>query len=267
MPRRPATSAVLLLAALTATACARSLGSPPPGHAGTTATTPAPSAAGPAAGRGGARQDIRAPIDASNFTTGVTNPYFPLHQGEQRIFDGVRDGKAAHEVFVVTSETKTILGVTCVVVRDSLTLDGKPAEQTDDWYAQDKTGNVWYFGEQTATLNPDGSVNSREGTFTAGVDGARAGIYITATPEPGADYLQESYPGHAEDHFVVTDLDVPVTVTAGSYPHALRTKEYTPLEPGKIDHKYYARGVGVVREQADDGSERLDLTSFTAHAG
>jgi hypothetical protein len=258
MPRRPAACAALLLAALTATACARSVDPPPTG------TTTAPSKGGPAADRQDNRQGIMSPAEPNNFVTGVTNPYFPLHPGDRRILDGTRDGKVAHEVFAVTSETKTIQGVTCVVVRDGLTLDGKPAEQTDDWYAQDKAGNVWYFGEQTATLNPDGSVNSREGTFTAGVDGARAGIYITATPQPGIDYLQESYPGHAEDHFVVTDLDVPVTVTAGTYQHVLRTKEYTPLEPGKIDHKYYARGVGVVREQADDGSERLDLTSFAA---
>jgi hypothetical protein len=203
------------------------------------------------------------PVDPANFVSGVDNPYFPLKGGEQRVYTGVRDGKSAHEVFIVTSETKTILGVTCVVVRDTLNLDGHPAEMTDDWYAHDKQGNVWYFGEETATLNPDGTVKTREGRFLAGRDGAKAGIYITATPQIGLDYQQEDYKGHAEDHFVATDLSVPVTVPYGSFQNALRTKEFTPLEPGKVDYKYYVRGVGVVKEGSEDGSERLELVSYT----
>jgi hypothetical protein len=201
-------------------------------------------------------------IDPANFVSRVDNEYFPLKPGEQRVYTGVKDGKSAHEVFVVTSESKTILGVGCVVVRDTLNLDGHPAEMTDDWYAQDKQGNVWYFGEETATLNPDGTIKSREGRFLAGRDGADAGIYITATLQIGVDYRQEYYKGHAEDHFVVTDLSVPVTVPYGSFQNALRTKEFTPLEPGVVDHKYYVRGVGVVKEGSEDGSERLELVSY-----
>ena len=203
-----------------------------------------------------------ASVEPANFVAAVTNQWFPLKPGQRRIYRGVKDGKPAYEVFVVTSETKTILGVTCVVVRDTLNLDGKLAEQTDDWYAQDKAGNVWYFGEKTATYKPSGAIESRDGSFQAGVDGAQAGIYMTATPQLGVDYQQEYYKGQAEDHFVATDLSVPVKVPYGSFPHALRTKEFTPLEPGVIDHKYYVSGVGVVKEASEDGDERLDLVSF-----
>jgi hypothetical protein len=205
----------------------------------------------------------RGAIDPANFVSRVDNPYFPLKPGEQRVYTGVKDGKNAHEVFVVTSETKTILGVTCIVIRDTLTLNGRPAEQTDDWYAQDKRGNVWYFGEETATLNPNGTVKSKEGRFLAGRNGAGPGVYITGTPEIGVDYQQEYYKGHAEDHFVATDLNVSVTVPYGSFKNALRTKEFTPLEPGVVDHKYYVPGVGVVKELSEDGSERLELVSYT----
>ncbi len=231
-------------------------------------TPPAASSAAPRAtsGAGPTTAPSRrptAPTDPANFVGTVTNRWFPLIPGQVRVYEGVRDGRAAHEVFTVTRQTKTILGVTCTVVHDVLTLDGRPAEETDDWYAQDQAGNVWYFGEETATLNPDGSVKTREGTFQAGVDGAQAGIYATAAPRLGVDYRQEYYKGHAEDHFAVTDLGVPVKVRFGNFPNTVRTKEYTPLEPAVIDHKYYVDGIGVVKEESEDGSERLELVSFT----
>ena len=239
--------------AMIASACARA-------HQPTAKSTSAggsPVASVPVGGADPAR------IDPANFVRTVDNTWFPLIPGQSRVYEGVRDGKAAHEVFMVTAETKTILRVPCVVVRDTLTLDGRPAEQTDDWYAQDRAGNVWYFGEETATLNPDGSVNNREGKFQAGVDGAQAGIYITTTPQIGVDFTQELYKGHAEDHFVATSTGASVKVPYGSFTDTLVTKEYTPLEPGVVDHKYYARGIGVVKEFSEDGSERLELVSLS----
>jgi hypothetical protein len=236
---------------------------PPPSTPSATATpstTSAPTATTPT--QPPAPTKLPSTLDPANYLEAVTNPWFPLKPGQQRIYRGVKDGKPAYEVFAVTSETKTILGVRCVVVRDTLNLNGKLAEKTDDWYAQDKAGNVWYLGEQTATYKSNGAVESREGTWQAGVDGAKAGIYITSTPQLGVDYQQEYYKGQAEDHFVATDLSVPVKIPYGSFPKALRTKEFTPLEPGVIDHKYYVSGVGVVKEASEDGAERLDLVSF-----
>lgn len=224
--------------------------------------TQSPTVAVPSPSQSPAPTKFAGRLDPADFVAAVTNQWFPLKPGQERVYQGVKDGKAARETFVVTGETKTILGVPCVVVRDTLELAGKVAEKTDDWYAQDKTGNVWYLGEQTATYKPDGTVESRGGSFQAGVDGAEAGIYITATPQLGVDYRQEYYKGKAEDHFIATDLSVPVKVPYGSFPHALQTKEFTPLEPGVIDHKHYVSGVGVVKEASEDGAERLELVSF-----
>ncbi|HJQ43480.1 MAG TPA: hypothetical protein VJ831_10380 [Jatrophihabitantaceae bacterium] len=213
-------------------------------------------------GLGASRTVNPVAADPANYVSEVTNQWFPLHRGQTWTYRGEKDGKPAQESVVVTSMTKTILGVACTEVSDKLYLDGKLEETTKDWYAQDKQGNVWYFGEDTAELNPDGSVKTREGTWTAGVDGAKAGIYITAQPQFGVDYLQEYYKGQAEDHFVAKRTGVSVTVPGGTF-STLETQEYTPLEPDVIDHKYYAPGVGVVKEASSSGDERTELVSYT----
>jgi len=118
------------------------------------------------------------------FEPRVTNPWFPLPPRAALIYRGRKDGEPSRELFGVRGE-KTILGVSCTVVRDMLYLRGKLEERTEDWYAQDKAGNVWYFGEATAELYPNGSVKTREGSWQAGVDGARAGIFMPAHPRRG----------------------------------------------------------------------------------
>jgi hypothetical protein len=183
----------------------------------------------------------------------VTNPWFPLKPGSTYVYRGVRDGKGARDVVTVTHGAATINDVRCAAVRDRLYLDGRLAERTTDWYAQDTAGNVWYFGERTAELGAAGKVTSTEGTWQSGHDGAQAGIFMPANPQVGQSFRQEYYKGHAEDHFRVI----------GRSKHLLLTKEWTPLEPGVIDHKLYRRGVGTVREQSvRGGSERLVLVSF-----
>src|SRR5207244_360683 len=118
-------------------------------------------------------------------------------------------------------------------------------ERTSDWYAQDEQGNVWYFGEDTAELTPSGKVKNTEGSWEAGKDGAVAGIFMPASPAVGQSGLQEYYKGQAEDHFQVLSLTAPVH-TPGASGNALLTKEWTPLEPNVLDHKYYVRGIGNV---------------------
>jgi hypothetical protein len=192
-----------------------------------------------------------------NFADRVTNPWFPLRPGTTYIYTGVRDGQPSRELFTVTRMTKTIQGVRCTVVHDNLYLRGRLRERTTDWYAQDRGGAVWYFGEQTAELNAKGRVTSTEGSWQSGVDGAKAGIYMPAHPRVGQSFRQEFYAGHAEDHFRVLSLGASVTVPYVSSRHALLTKEWTPLEPGVVDHKLYVRGVGTVKEQmVKGGSER-----------
>ena len=111
----------------------------------------------------------------SQFVARVDNPWFPLAPGSVYVYRGVKDGKAARDVVTVTHRTKRIQGVPCVVVEDRLFLGGRLAERTTDWYAQDRAGNVWYFGESTAELDKRGRVTSTEGSWQAGRDGAVAG--------------------------------------------------------------------------------------------
>jgi hypothetical protein len=177
-------------------------------------------------------------------------------------YRGTRDGEKAEDTVTVTTDTKSIDDVTCVVVRDTLTLDGVLAERTDDYYAQDRVGNVWYFGEDTAELDTAGNVTSTEGTWASGVDGAMAGLFMPADPRIGQSYAQEYYAGHAEDHFVVLLTNVAVKVPAGSYGDAVQTLEWTPLEPDVLSEKFYVQGIGEVRElDVVGGDERLELAA------
>jgi hypothetical protein len=203
-----------------------------------------------------------APPPASDFSARVRNPWFPLVPGTRYIYDGIKDGKPSRDVLTVTNATKTIQGVPCAVVHDRLYLGGRLHERTTDWYSQDAAGNVWYFGESTAELDAHGKITSTEGSWTAGVDGARPGIFMPAHPRRGQSYRQEYYNGHAEDHFKI--IGVLSGVTAGHAQAALLTREWTPLEPGVVDHKTYVRGIGTVLEQTvKGGDERNELVRIT----
>ena len=194
----------------------------------------------------------------------VTNPWFPLKPGTTYVYRGVKDGKPARDVYTVSRSVTTIDGVRCAVVDDRLYLAGRLAERTTDWYTQDRAGNVWYYGESTAELDAAGKVTSTQGTWQTGRDGAKPGIFMPARPRVGLSFRQEYYKGHAEDHFRVLDLNSSVQTPAASSTHALLTQEWTPLEPGILDHKLYVRGVGTVLEQTErGGDERDELVSVT----
>jgi hypothetical protein len=199
---------------------------------------------------------------ASTFTAHVDNPWFPLRPGTMYVYVGTKDGKRSREVLRVTRRTEMIDGVPCAVVDDRLYLDGYLEERTTDWYSQDARGNVWYLGENTAELDRGGHVLNTDGTWRAGRDGASAGIFMYAHPAVGQSAVQEHYKGQAEDHFQVLSLRASVRVPFVASTHALLTKEWTPLEPGTIDHKLYVRGIGTVLEQTvQGGSERARLVS------
>ena len=192
-------------------------------------------------------------IDPGNFGPEVDNPYFPLKPGSIHIYVGTKDNKKALNVFAPSAHTKTIDGVETRVVEDRLYLDNVLEERTVDYYAQDKCGNVWYFGEDTATLDAHGKVVSRDGSFHAGSHGAQPGVYMQAHPEVGREFRQEWSSGQAEDRFTALDLSTKIKVPAGSFDHALRTKEATDLEPDVLDNKYYVKGIGEVAELAVKG--------------
>ena len=211
------------------------------------------------AGRGFPRKCLR----PSDFVRHVTNPWFPLRPGSTWRSRGVKEGVRMIDNMRATHRTKGILGVPTTVVHDVVLVHGRPEEVTNDFYAQDRRGNVWYFGENTKELDRHGHVKSREGSFRAGRQGARAGLFFPARPRPGVTARQEFFKGHAEDHFQVLTRHAHVSVPAVTSNHAVRTKEWTPLEPKTLDNKYYVRGVGTVREIAVKGpTERLELVSF-----
>lgn len=184
-------------------------------------------------------------IDPATFTDQITNPYFPLKPGTTFIYDGKRDDIPRRAEMTVTSETKTIMGVKCIVVRDVLTSNNALVEKTVDWYAQDAAGNVWYFGEDTAEYT-NGAVSSTAGTWLAGVDGALPGIVMEAAPKVGDAYRQEYRPGVAEDFAKVEKLDGAIKVPAGSYDRVVVTEDTDLLDTSKLEHKSYAPGVGFV---------------------
>jgi hypothetical protein len=197
-----------------------------------------------------------------HFTARVDNPWFPLKPGTTYVYRGVKDGQPSRDVVIVTHGTRTIDGAPCVSVQDRLYLSGRLAERTTDWYTQDRAGNVWYFGEDTAELDKRGHVTSREGTWRAGVGGARPGVFMFADPRVGRSARQEYLNGHAEDHFRVLSVHASAKVPYTSSTRALLTEEWTPLEPGVLDHKYEVRGIGTVLEQTvKGGDERNALVS------
>ena len=201
----------------------------------------------------------------SSFSPNVTNAWFPLQMGSVYRYRGVKDGEPSREVMTVTHRTRTIDGARCVVVADLLYLRGKLEERTRDYYTQDADGNVWYFGEDTAELDANGQVKTREGTWHAGVNGAKPGIFMYAHPRAGQSARQEDLKGQAEDHFQVLRRGVALTVPFKAFRRTLLTKEWTPVEPDVLDHKYYARGIGTVLEQTvKGGDERNELVFFTS---
>jgi hypothetical protein len=192
----------------------------------------------------------------------VDNPWFPLIPGSKWVYQTSAAGEVQDVEVVVTDQTRVILGITAVVVRDTVSVNGEVVEDTIDWYAQDTAGNVWYLGEDTKEYE-NGQVVSTAGTWEAGVDGAQAGIIMKADPQIGDAYRQEYYAGQAEDLAQVMRLGESQTVPAGSYQGLLVTDEWTPLLPDVVEEKYYAQGIGVVLElQIRGGSERTELISY-----
>jgi hypothetical protein len=202
-------------------------------------------------------------LHPSDFVGRVDNAYFPLKPGSTWRYRGEDDGGHFADHMHVKHKTKTIVGVETTVVHDVVLRHGDPREVTNDWYAQDKKGNVWYFGERTKELDKNGHIKTREGSWKTGRDGARPGVLMPGHPRVGQHARQEYYKGHAEDHFKVLDLNAKVKTPYVSTNHALRTREWTPLERGVVDNKYYVRGVGDTLERTVKGGlERLRLVHF-----
>ncbi len=206
-------------------------------------------------------------LDPAQFSADVTNPWFPLKPGTTLVYEGRLEEGPGRDVVVVSDETQEVGGVRCRVVLDRVYVGGVLTETTRDLYAQDRQGDVWYFGEDTASLGDDLTMESTEGTWHTGEAGALPGIVMTATPTVGDSHRQEYYAGHAEDFYEVVSTTATVTTPYKTFTGAVQTKEWTPLEPDVLDAKYYAKGVGEVAEQTVKGpTEKLALVSVTYEA-
>jgi len=197
-------------------------------------------------------------IDPANFVDRIDNPYFPLTPGTVFIYEGQTKDGFERDEFFVTHKTVKILGVTTIEVHDTVTVDGELTEDTLDWFAQDKEGNVWYFGENTMELE-DGRPSTLAGSFKAGVNRAKPGIIMEAHPAIGDFYRQEFDLGNAEDFAEVKSLSDTVSVPVGKFTDCLRTRETTPLEPDLKEAKWYAPGIGNVLTKDLNTGEKSKL--------
>jgi hypothetical protein len=223
--------------------------------------------AGPSAGCVLPRGSQTVKLDPASFTTRIDNPWWPMRPGARWVYrETDAAGARQRDVVTVTQRTKRIAnGVTARVVHDAATEDGEPVEITDDWYAQDACGNVWYLGEDTKQYE-NGKVVSTEGSWEAGVDGAQPGVIVPARPTTGLRYRQEHYAGHAEDRAEVMSRREQVEVPFGFFRpgRVLMTRELNPIEPKVLEYKFYARGIGPVLAVAvSGGSDREELVHYT----
>jgi hypothetical protein len=191
-------------------------------------------------------------LDPADFVTKITNPYFPLPAGRTLIYRGTKDGKTQVDRVHVTGRTRVLEGITATAVTDVSTHGRRLLEQTTDWYAQDKRGNVWYLGERTAAYGPGGRVD-HSGSWLAGVHDGEPGIVMEAHPRVPDAYRQEFLAGQAEDTAWIVNRGGMFRLPFGTVRHVLTSLEFTRLEPGVIDKKLYAPGLGIVVEQAVHG--------------
>ena len=193
--------------------------------------------------------DYAPELDPADFVAVVDNPYLPFVAGSRWTYEETNgEGQTEDIDIVVLDETREIAGITATVVRDTVSIDGVLVEDTHDFYAQDGDGNVWYLGEEVDNYDENGDLTDHEGSFEAGTDGAYAGIVMEADPQVGDAYRQEYYPGEAEDMGEVLRTGGTVSVPAGDFTDVIVTRDWNPLEPDVIEEKYFAPGVGQVRE-------------------
>lgn len=203
-------------------------------------------------------------IDPANFVSTIDHPYMSLTPGKVWVYEGKsEDGEVERIEIEVTPDTKTIMGVAATVVREREWVNGELVEDTFDWFAQDKDGNVWYFGEDSKEIE-NGEVVSTKGSWEAGVNGAEPGIIMKADPQEGDAYRQEFLKGEAEDMGQVLALNDSVSIGLGNYQNCLKIKDWTPLEPDVVEHKFYSKETGnlILEEKVAGESGRVELVEF-----
>lgn len=204
-------------------------------------------------------------LDAASFVAAVTNPFFPLVPGTTLHFAGQTDEGLETNTVAVLGQPRVVAGITATVVHDRVYLNGSLIEETWDWYAQDRNGDVWYLGEDSREMR-NGTIVSRAGSWETGVDGAKPGIIMWADPAAhvGASYRQEYYRGQAEDWARVLGVGESVTVPFGTFTGCIRTEDWNALDRDVLEHKYYCPQLGeTMVVMVRGGTERIELVNVT----
>jgi hypothetical protein len=259
---------VLLLAMLTLAVPAAACGgqasdqSPPTTSASAVAST---GGSGSGTSRPLPQTSEKVALDPADFATEIDNPYWPMAPGSTWVYaETEATGERLRVEVTVTDQTKVVMGIEARVIHDVVTQSGQLVEDTYDWYAQDRSGSIWYLGEDTREYE-NGEVVSTEGSWEAGVDGAQAGIVMPAEPRAGLSYRQEYYAGQAEDAATILSTEEWVEVPLGSFRDVVLTKDFTPLHPEILEYKLYAEGIGpVLVLGVSGGSAREELVRFQA---
>lgn len=206
--------------------------------------------------------DIPNPINPDDFMDAVTNPLWPMSPGTSWSFRVTEpDGSVVTNEVEVLTDKRLTDGVQATVIWDRVFRDGEMIEETWDWYAQDRSGNVWYLGEETYEYR-DGERVCACGAWESGVDGALAGIMVPADPGVGDIYYQEYYQGVAEDTGEILAVNQDVTVPAGTYTGCMQVRDTTPLDVTVLEHKYFCPGIGpTLGVDVNGGNLREELVA------
>lgn len=194
-------------------------------------------------------------VDPNNFGLKIDNKYFSLIPGKKYIYEkDTEDGKERIEV-EVTNEKRKVMGVEVTTVRDRVYLNNLLIEDTKDWYAQDREGNVWYFGEMVDNYE-NGVLKDHVGSWEAGVNEAKPGIIMKANPVVGDQYFQEYYKGEAEDMGEVVAINQNINLPIGNFNDCIQTRDWSRIDPNLNEYKYYCDQIGFMGlERPVDGNE------------
>jgi hypothetical protein len=205
-----------------------------------------------------ATEPQRRSIDPADYAAKVDHPLVPLDSVRSTRFKGREGDTKTAVVTRVLERTRLVAGVRVTIVDVREFEDGELVEHTEDYYAQDREGTVWYFGETVDDIE-DGKVVGHEGQWYAGRNGAKPGEFMPAEPKVGQRFEQERAPGVAEDRSQVEAVGVHVELAGGRFDDCIKTKDFAPLDK-RTELKIYCPGVGLVREQAP--KTVLDLVSY-----
>jgi len=199
--------------------------------------------------------------------TVITNPYYGPDGSKSYIYEGGEVGQSPNEKITIERKTatKVINGVTCIIHHDLVKKNDVIIEDTDDWIAQDDAGNLWYFGETVKNYDDNGIFSDNDGSWETGVDEALPGYWMPANPVLGQKYYQEYYADEAEDQAEVIAVGQTITIGMGTYQNCIITKDFTRFETNIYEKKYYAPGVGFIKEEKFENNvliEVLELKSI-----